>query len=367
MTKAFSTSYYYSIEGEGFEELSQVLVDALVNPLFDLKNIQKEINNVNSEISMRMTSNKQMGVYKLLKRVGNLNAKIYSDGFENIDPEGVDVVDLQAQLQAFHKKYYSANIMTLAVISDEEPFKIKKIIQENYSKIPNKKVQRDLLKNDFSPLDQDTIGNIYYLQGFEEDSQISLVFPLKSYKGQIFSPIDFFSTIFNFDFPESLKQVLIEQDLLVDLGDELLMQDYSSNIYKVTFQVTERGRTQISDIISAFFQLVSQVRNQSNKHLFFTQLAKITKYNFLFNNLTSSISISSLESNPFERVLQISESLQENDAEDVMAAGKIMAQYDEQQFHDLLSQLNPNNMMLVYEGKDFLLPRKVEKDVHRRK
>jgi secreted Zn-dependent insulinase-like peptidase len=33
-------------------------VDAIVNPLFDVKNISKEINNVNSEISMRMTYNK---------------------------------------------------------------------------------------------------------------------------------------------------------------------------------------------------------------------------------------------------------------------------------------------------------------------
>lgn len=34
VTKAFTTSYYYSLEGDGLEEFSDVLADALANPLF---------------------------------------------------------------------------------------------------------------------------------------------------------------------------------------------------------------------------------------------------------------------------------------------------------------------------------------------
>lgn len=48
-----------------------------MNPLFKVENIEKEINNVNSEISMRMTFNKSLGVYKLLKKFGNSESKLF--------------------------------------------------------------------------------------------------------------------------------------------------------------------------------------------------------------------------------------------------------------------------------------------------
>ena len=58
VTKSFATSYYYKVGPGGMEEFAEVLADAVAYPLFDETRIAKEINNVNSEISMRMTFNK---------------------------------------------------------------------------------------------------------------------------------------------------------------------------------------------------------------------------------------------------------------------------------------------------------------------
>ena len=61
VTKSFTTSYYYKIGPGGMKEFAEVLVDAVAFPLFDRERIMKELNNVNSEISMRMTFNKNLG------------------------------------------------------------------------------------------------------------------------------------------------------------------------------------------------------------------------------------------------------------------------------------------------------------------
>ncbi len=128
MTKDFITSYYYSLESEGFEEFSKVLVDAISNPLFAKNTISKELNNVNSEISMRMTFNKNLSYYKMVKEIGYRDSKLFSDGFANIDPSKIDFEKLRERIINFHNKYYSANIMTLAIISDDDLDKIKKTI-----------------------------------------------------------------------------------------------------------------------------------------------------------------------------------------------------------------------------------------------
>lgn len=78
VTKSFTTSYYYKIGPGGMQEFAEVLVDAVAFPLFDQERIMKELNNVNSEISMRMTFNKNLGRYffRVFRRFFFLNIKI---------------------------------------------------------------------------------------------------------------------------------------------------------------------------------------------------------------------------------------------------------------------------------------------------
>lgn len=68
--------------------------DTLANPTLSIENIKKEMNNVNSEISMRMTYNKNLAYYKIIKAIGNKKCKIFSDGFDNINVGKVQVEDL---------------------------------------------------------------------------------------------------------------------------------------------------------------------------------------------------------------------------------------------------------------------------------
>ena len=102
VTKAFTTSFYFKIDQSGLDEFLPALADAIQNPTFTEENILKEINNVNSEISMRMTYNKNMAYYKLLKKLGNPHSKLFQDGFANIDQSSLDIKDLRQKLAAVH-------------------------------------------------------------------------------------------------------------------------------------------------------------------------------------------------------------------------------------------------------------------------
>lgn len=57
----------------------------LINPSFEIESIEKEINNVNSEIVMRMTHNRELTYYKLLKEFLNPLSKVGNDGFDLIN------------------------------------------------------------------------------------------------------------------------------------------------------------------------------------------------------------------------------------------------------------------------------------------
>ena len=80
-TSDFDTSYYYSLDTPGLNQLIDVLLDAVINPLFDLDQLIKEMKNVNSEISMRMVSNDKINYFKLLKELSLPLNNLFNDGF----------------------------------------------------------------------------------------------------------------------------------------------------------------------------------------------------------------------------------------------------------------------------------------------
>lgn len=355
VTKAFTTSYYYTMETDGFEEFAEVLADAVTNPLFSADMIAKEINNVNSEISMRMTFNKHLGYYKLIKAIGNKEAKIFSDGFANIDLASVDPEKLRKKILAFHDKYYSANLMTIAVISESDPDHIKKIIEDKFSNIPNKNVERPFFNETaIAPFTDDVKQRVYYMQGFSEPSTLSLVFEVGPEKGKYeFHPLVFFSTYFNYHSDNSLKQRLINDDLVTSVGDEIALQDYNGALYIVTFDLTAKGKNHMSLIMQHFFEFINFLKRLGNKKETFEALSKISKYGFMFNLKNNYLDFSSIDTNPFERALEFSETIQEYPPDMVFMLNNILHKYDENAFDKLLDDINIKNSMFIIESPHF--------------
>ncbi len=70
------------------DELIKALYNIINDKEVTLQNIKKEINNVNSEIQMRMEQNKNKQIYKYARMLGSPYNKIFMDGFYQI--EGYD-------------------------------------------------------------------------------------------------------------------------------------------------------------------------------------------------------------------------------------------------------------------------------------
>ena len=373
VTKAFTTSYYYSLEREGFEEFSDVLVDAVKEPLFDREMIRKEINNVNSEISMRMTFNKNLAYYKMVKKIGNYGCHLFSDGFANIDPTTVDLDQLRREIIEFHEKYYSANIMTLAVISDDNMEDIRDIIEKTFSKIPDKGIVRDIFddpEKNIKPFDKSTLNSVYFLRGYSFPTSLSMIFPIASEKkSKDFHALEFFSTYLNYYSDNSFKQTLVKEKLILSYSDQIVLQDYSQSLYMISFDLTEKGEKNMTGIIEKFFAFIRMIKELNDKESFYDSLAKISKFDFLFNTQSQFLGFSNVETNPFDRVLTFSENLQTDKAEDMFILNNILNKYNAEEFEELLDSLNPDNSLFIIESPKFKerKKKKVDKDLINRR
>lgn len=339
------------------EEFFPALADAIENPTFTEENILKEVNNVNSEISMRMTYNKNLAYYKLLKTIGNPNSRIYSDGFANINANNLNVTDLRQKIVDFHKLHYSANIMTLAVVTDEDFNKVRRMVESSFTQITDRNVERPLFNNTSTyeiPLEPSVIGQVFYLKAFTAPSKLTIVFQLGSdLRDPHFQPVEFFSSFFNYFAEQSLKETLIREGLITGFYDTVSYEDYVTSLYTVSFQLTEKGRRNTSQILKHFYRFVRFVKEIPNKEGIFDALAKTSKFSFLFNVKSKFINFSSIQSGLFERVLKFSENMQDFPPEMIFTANNVLFRYNETSFDQVLSLIHPLNAVYMIEDPDF--------------
>ena len=361
VTKSFTTSYYYKIGKGGLEEFSGVLADAVAFPNFDADKIKKELNNVNSEISMRMTFNKNLGYYKVIKKFGNPDARIFRDGFANIDASKQDFEKLHEYITQFHKKYYSANIMTLAIITDEDLDSVKRIVEDNFKIIPDKQIERPTHEFEVPyepPFNPAIYGNVYYMQGFSKPANLSLVFEVNSErKHHKFHALEFFSFFLNYYSANSLKDILIRQGLITGFDDELTLQDYKRGVYLIQFDLTEKGEKHLSHIILEFFKFLDFIKSLDVAKKIYQEGSNFSKYAFLFNISSEYLMFPEVEQDNFQRVLNFSETLQEFPANVVFTASQIWENFEENRFDEVFLDLDIKKMILMIESENFqILP-----------
>ena len=357
VTKGFLTSYFFQLKSEGINEFFPALADAIANPLFSEENILKEINNVNSEISMRMTFNKNLAYYKLLKKIGNPKSKIFSDGFGNIDVKNINIKETRKRIVDFHNARYSANLMSLVVISDLPLIEVRRQVEEHFNVIPNKDLPRLFFNETIGyeePILPITLGQIYYLKAFTEPTKFTMVFVLPSDKiNTEFDSIELFSLFLNYKSQNSIKEKLIKEDLITEIEDTIAFHDYVTALYVVSFKLTKKGRENVTLIQNHFFRFIKNIKQNPIKEQIYNDLAKTSKFAFLFNIKSPFIDFGRIGNNMFDRALQFSENLLNYPPMEMFSAQSLFTKYNDTDFSNTLSLINPLNSIFMIEDTQF--------------
>lgn len=143
-TYADNTKYYFDVVPNELDGALNIFAQFFISPLFTESATEREINAVNSEHEKNLATDvwRIRQVNKSLSnpdhpysRFGTGNKKTLAD-----DPQaqGINVRD---ELIRFHEKWYSANIMCLAVYGKESLDDLEKMVISKFSHIINKNVE----------------------------------------------------------------------------------------------------------------------------------------------------------------------------------------------------------------------------------
>ena len=364
-TGDFITTFYYSLSHEGLDEFFEALADAFKNPLFKEEELRKELNNVNSEISMRMTFEKKKSYYKFIKAIGNPKARLFRDGFANIDPETVDFKALRKDLLDFHDKYYSPNLMKMVVVSSEDKKNLAKKIKDKFGVLENKDTPRPHFDTEFGyqpPFEEGMMGRVFLAKGVDDPSVLRLFFKTDSFKldsGTLTR--EFFSILFGYYAKGSLKHTLQEEGLALGMENYAIFEDYKDGIYVFKFVLTEKGKRKVTEVLKHFYGFVDFLKQLKGREEIYDYIAKISKFGFLFNVGNAKLGMSETSRDFFYLAKSVSKFLQDYPDKELYRAGHVFSRFNDEKFNQLLNQFRPDNSIVYFESKDFKIKGEKEK------
>lgn len=340
LTYAQTTSFYFRISSGEFETALGMLSNAIQAPLLLKEFSEKEIKAVDAE-------------WKLLKQnatfaISRANALTASDkhpmrkmGIGNLTTlKNKKNSDLHAELKKFHQKYYSANIMKLALVGNQDLPKLKKLAVKYFSGMINKEIVRPTT-SEFSILHKNTKKHII-LDAYSEKKLLGLQFSLEQNTNNWKEKSnEYIAYLLSSEAPGALISSLRDAGLI-----ESMQTIFDSSAYGndgtafIYFTLTEKGTQNKNEIIAAFFKYLVLIKNDGINLSYEQELKNILDNKFFnFHEPTALALANTFSSQMFNTPVT-----------DILRSKTYFSVLDRKSIDKVLKQLTPKKLRIWHIG-----------------
>lgn len=140
----------------------------------------------------------------------------------------------------FHSKYYSSNIMTLAIVSNHKISKMEEWAVKYFTEIPNNNLPDQVIES--HPFGKEELSKFIRMLSLKEKDTLNFYWPLKSYQKHYRKKISgLISYLVGHEGENSLFQVLKDEGLAVSLmcGDSNSLKVMTE--LEVEIELTNKG------------------------------------------------------------------------------------------------------------------------------
>jgi len=160
---------------------------------------------------------------------------------------------MHESLLEFHKKWYSANIMTLTVRSKHEIESLEKWITDKFSPVVNKDVVLPNL-GDPNPYPVENLGKLVKFVPVQDTDQLTIVWTLpyveKDFNTQ---PLRYLSHLFGHEGENSILSYLISEGLALELSSGYDHELFTYSTFTVDITLTKKGLENYEQVVEAVF------------------------------------------------------------------------------------------------------------------
>lgn len=336
------TNYFFEIDPEQLNPALDRFSRFFHEPLFTEDYVQREKEAVNSEYRSKYKDDFRRSQYAM-KAVMNPEhpASHFATGsLETLsDTETEKVRD---QLLTFYDKYYSANLMTLAIYGPQSLDELESWVRPLFSPIRNQQTPRPTY--DAPMFSKGTLPLDMKLNPVKDLLRLNLVFPmteaLSKYKQK---PTHYLGHLIGHEGEGSLLNWLKQKGWAESLSAGLGNNNRESSLFQISIALTQDGLNNVDAITEQAFAYIQLIKDEGVDQWIFEELQQVDDLHFRFQEGRSPVSL----------VQQLTMNMHVYEQNDLLVGDYLWENYDPELIRSYLNALTPDNLLRMVSSKSF--------------
>lgn len=330
------TCYYYTINTDKIIESITYFSEFFISPLLSKESILREINAVNSEHNKNI-NNDQWRINDILRKAYKSShplSKFGTGSNKTLEHDDIDI-----KVKDFFNLNYSADLMTVVILTKKPFSEIENIVVNTFEKILIKPTTKKF-KNDGKMFDESKIIKISPIQDI---NKIIINWDIKSFSDEpLESPTYFILHILGNESDNSLFSYLVGHEYITELNASQLIQLDDRSVIALELSLTEYGFKEIDYILSFINSYITfLIQNIDKIYYIYNELQIINAFNFKY----------SVKKPSEDTVIDLCKLLHnfKGDIKNLLLYSYASADYGhmKQNIKDVLSDLNMTNAVVI--------------------
>lgn len=284
MTNAYTshnhTCYYYTVQSSAFNQSLDIFSQFFTNPLIDKDSVSREKEAVNAEHIKNM-ANDAWRSQEILRKACLQTHPIQKFGTGS--NKTLDVPNIDKLVREFYETHYSSDLMTLVILTKNDPVDTFNNIKILLSDIPLRitKENRTIISGRI--LDSPKL--IKFIPITDSD-HLLLNWEMPSFYNSITqSPIDFLANVLGHEGRNTIHYLLTNKKYICNLsaGAREIVGDKC--IFSIDMQLTPLGQSNMGEIVSAIFSYIEIMKKESNKEkleMLYNEYIRLKRFEFKY-------------------------------------------------------------------------------------
>lgn len=332
------TNYFYEVSHEAFPEAMDRFADFFRAPLFDKTYAEREVQAVNNEFE----KNRLQDGWRISHLINQIARKGHPMRKFGIGNKETLAGDNRPALLEFHKKYYAARIMKLAVLSNLTLFELERLVRQNFSDIPDHPVNLPEVPSDYRP----PLKGKYRLlkvKTIKDVRSLSMDFPtirLKDYQES--KPESIVASVIGYEGKGSLLSKLKKEGLALGLSAGGGYSHPNLSSFAITVTLTPKGMQEYERVLELVFAYVEMLKKTGFEKYTFKEAQKMAEIDFKWKSPEEGMGYMAGKA----------ALMQDYKLDEVEELPYLYKKYDPEAYRAVLNTLTPENMLVTLQGQD---------------
>eukprot|EP00117_Sycon_ciliatum_P015742 scpid22605/ scgid15468/ Zinc-metallopeptidase, peroxisomal; Peroxisomal M16 protease len=277
-----NTNFYFSASGklDVFSEAFDRFAQFFIAPTLNAGAGQREMQAVDSEFRKRL-NNDYLRFRQVLMTTANPEHPYHRFTTGTID--SLNITGIHQKLVTFHKTYYSANLMTLAVLGKESLNTLERLVQDTFSSVPNLKLKRPTFNTPAAFPVPEFTGIKVLMEPLSVVNTVYMYWPLPSLDSkQRERPIYYIAWLLGHEGRGSVLSELKSRQWATSVLAGPGLQTTSHWLMQVSLTLTDSGLANLDEVLSLVFQYIRLIEDRGVESWIYEEQQRLTLLNYLY-------------------------------------------------------------------------------------